>query len=245
MDGFAVQDKRRGEQLGIALGVAILLAWAAVHVGCVFFWTWTPATIALAPIVAGVQCWLCVGLFIIAHDCMHGSFAPGRPRLNAAMGRLCLGIYAGFDYTLLRRAHFEHHRAPGTEHDPDFCPAAPTAPLRWYAHFLCKYMSLRNLLFMNAISLVYVFVLHADLVNVLVFWAAPAIVSSFQLFWFGTYLPHRHEAAPFADSHRARSSGFSWLVSLLTCFHFGYHHEHHVFPHLPWFALPTAHRARA
>ncbi|WP_201448975.1 hypothetical protein [Sinorhizobium medicae] len=44
---------------------------------------------------------------------------------------------------------------------------------------------------------------------------------------FGTYRPHRVGHIPFADKHRARSNEFSPLLSLLTCFHFGYHHEHH------------------
>ncbi|MFA9473554.1 MAG: fatty acid desaturase [Filomicrobium sp.] len=30
-------------------------------------------------------------------------------------------------------------------------------------------------------------------------------------------------------------------MSLLTCFHFGYHHEHHLQPDVPWWRLPDAH----
>lgn len=62
------------------------------------------------------------------------------------------------------------------------------------------------------------------------FWALPAILSAVQLFYFGTYLPYRHEAAPFVDGHRARGSGLAWLLLLLTCFHFGHHHTHHAKP---------------
>jgi beta-carotene/zeaxanthin 4-ketolase len=82
--------------------------------------------------------------------------------------------------------------------------------------------------------------LGAPAVNVFVFWAFPALLSSAQLFYFGTYLPHRHDDDGFVDRHRARSSDYGWLTSLLTCFHFGYHHEHHLHPHLPWWALPAA-----
>ena len=53
---------------------------------------------------------------------------------------------------------------------------------------------------------------------------------------------HRVDDIPFADKHRARSNEFSPLLSLLTCFHFGYHHEHHDAPWVPWWKLP-AHRA--
>jgi beta-carotene ketolase (CrtW type) len=75
------------------------------------------------------------------------------------------------------------------------------------------------------------------------FWALPADFLSFQLFYFGTYLPHRHEDEPFGDRHNARSNDFSWPVSLLTCFHFGYHHEHHEHPREPWWRLPATRAA--
>ena len=73
----------------------------------------------------------------------------------------------------------------------------------------------------------------------MLFWALPAILSAFQLFYFGTYLPHRAEDEAFGDAHRARSNDFSWTMSLLTCFHFGYHHEHHDNPAVPWWRLPA------
>ena len=73
----------------------------------------------------------------------------------------------------------------------------------------------------------------------LVFWALPALLSSVQLFYFGTFRPHRHDDSPFADDHNARSNGFGWLASLLSCFHFGYHHEHHLAPQVPWWRLPS------
>ena len=54
----------------------------------------------------------------------------------------------------------------------------------------------------------------------------------------GTYLPHRPGTQPFTDRHRSRSNGYPWLVSLLTCVHVGYHHEHHLNPNVPWWRLP-------
>ena len=85
---------------------------------------------------------------------------------------------------------------------------------------------------------VYAIILRGRFPLVLLFWALPAIASSVQLFYFGTYLPHRVEEQPFTDRHNARSLDFNWLVSLLTCFHFGYHHEHHDKPWVPWWKLP-------
>ena len=31
----------------------------------------------------------------------------------------------------------------------------------------------------------------------------------------------------YPDAHRARSNDMPTWLSLITCFHFGYHHEHH------------------
>ena len=92
---------------------------------------------------------------------------------------------------------------------------------------------------LTALLLVYLLALHVSPLNALVFWGLPALLSAAQLFYFGTYLPHRQEALPFRDAHNARSSGYSWPVSLLTCYHFGYHHEHHLHPGVPWWRLPA------
>jgi len=80
------------------------------------------------------------------------------------------------------------------------------------------------------------------LTNLLLFWVAPALLSTFQLFYFGTYLPHRLPAAGYDNMHRAVSSNYPVWLSLLTCFHFGYHLEHHVQPVVPWWRLPRLHR---
>jgi len=88
-------------------------------------------------------------------------------------------------------------------------------------------------------------VLRAPWLNLLLFWALPALMSSLQLFAFGTWLPHRHTEAAFADTHNARSSGLGSLGSLFSCFHFGHHHEHHLCPGAPWWRLPALRRAHA
>lgn len=231
---------------GLALLAAILCGWLALHVWAVFFFELSWATAPLAPVLMLAQCWLSVGLFIAAHDAMHGSLAPGHPRLNAAAGSFVLFLYAGFAWRRMRDAHFAHHRNPGTPDDPDFDAAAPAHFWAWYVTFLRRYFGWRSVAYISTVVTVYALVFRADPVNVTLFYGIPAIASSFQLFYFGTYRPHRHEAAPFVDAHNARTNDYRSLASLLTCFHFGYHHEHHLSPHLPWWRLPARHReARA
>jgi len=229
-------------QMGIGLGLAaaVMGTWLALHIVGVF--VLRPQGIEwllYLPLVALI-CWLNVGLFIIAHDAMHGSLAPRRPALNRWIGRIALFVYAGFSYDRLLPKHHAHHRHPGTEHDPDFSADHPRHFWPWYLAFFRQYFGLREFAVLTAAVAVYVFVLRAPYANLLLFWALPAILSSLQLFYFGTYLPHRHEEAAFADHHHARTNDYSWVVSLLTCFHFGYHHEHHRAPHLPWWKLPSA-----
>ena len=76
--------------VGIGLAVLIITAWTGLHVFGVFFYPWSWAGVVLSPLLVAVLCWLNVGLFIIAHDAMHGSLAPIQPRLNRAIGRLTL-----------------------------------------------------------------------------------------------------------------------------------------------------------
>ena len=229
---------------GIALALCVIGAWLAVHITAIFAvdWSRTPLVVALA--VIAVQTWLSVGLFIVAHDCMHGSLAPGRPAVNRWFGRVALALYAAFSYDRLLPKHHRHHKRPGTADDPDFCPDAPTAFLPWFIRFFLNYYGWREFAAMSVAVAVYMALTGAAFAPFLVFYALPAILSAVQLFYFGTYRPHRvDEDDPFHDRHNARTDGFPVWLSLLTCFHFGYHHEHHVTPGVPWWRLPQAHRA--
>ena len=225
--------------IGLALAGGLVASWAACHIYGVFVHRWTPVGILVAPVLVALQCWLNVGLFIVAHDAMHGSLAPGRPRTNRFIGRTCLALYAGFSFDRLIVSHLDHHRHSGTPDDPDFDAANPTRFWPWYLAFFRAYFGWREFWIMGILITTYLVLLGAHPANALVLWGLPAILSSLQLFYFGTYLPHRHEAEAFGDRHNARSSPLPPLASLLTCFHFGgFHHEHHDRPGIPWWRLP-------
>jgi beta-carotene ketolase (CrtW type) len=233
-------SRTRQSVIGLLLAGLLIAAWMAAHVFAVFFYPWSPLGIWCAPLMVALLSWLYVGLFIVAHDCMHGSLVPFRPTLNRRIGQLCLLLYAGFDYDRMNPKHHLHHRHSGTGEDPDFHDAHPHAFWPWYAKFFREYFSGRELIIIAALTAGY-YVLGAPLLNIWVFWALPAVLSSFQLFGFGTYLPHKPADPRFPDRHNARTNQYPWLVSLLTCFHFGYHHEHHLHPGVPWWRLPAAH----
>lgn len=226
------------------LATAIVVAWLTIHLATIFglpVTEWQPVTLVG---VLALQTWLSTGLFIIAHDCMHGALAPGHPQRNRVIGRLTLMMYAGLDYDRMMPAHFAHHRHVGTERDPDFHAAAPRNPVRWFLGFFGNYYTHVQLVRITLAACVYL-LLGASLVNFAVFWAIPAILALLQLFVFGTFLPHRHGRDEFVDRHRARSVGPGGIVSLIGCFHFGgYHHEHHANPQTPWWQLPATRRAK-
>jgi len=77
--------------------------------------------------------------------------------------------------------------------------------------------------------------------RVLVAWILPLLLSALQLFVVGTVLPHRRAEAC-GNRHRAESLALPPWLSLLACYHFGYHWEHHEYPHVPWFGLAGVRR---
>lgn len=86
--------------------------------------------------------------------------------------------------------------------------------------------------------------LHVSQGNLTLFWVVPAILSSVQLFFFGTFLPHREPEAGYTNNHRAQTTPLPTLWSFITCYHFGYHEEHHEYPHVPWWNLPRIYRMK-
>lgn len=180
--------------------------------------------------------WLYTGLFITAHEAMHRLVAPDHPRLNRAVGQLCLWLYAGLSYERLLRGHIGHHAAPSTEDDPDYHPGR-AGVVGWYVRFMRAYLSLTPIVVV-AVSFQLVLWAGVPVERALAMWIAPQVISSFQLFFFGTWLPHR-PGVPFAHGTRARSSDFPVWLSLLSCYHFGYHREHHLAPWVPWWQLPA------
>jgi beta-carotene ketolase (CrtW type) len=187
------------------------------------------------------------GLFIVAHDAMHGLLVPGRTRWNNTMGALALLLYAGLPFSACLRQHQRHHRAPGSAQDPDFPNDLQAGALAWYRQFLARYLSQTQMLLLLAswalvlaiTSAVAEVPLAIAFWRVLLFVTLPLLLSSLQLFVFGTFLPHRCQRRPEQRAHPISLNLPPWL-SLLACFHFGYHREHHDNPGLSWFELPAA-----
>jgi beta-carotene/zeaxanthin 4-ketolase len=221
----------------IAIWLGSLVFFAVVDIDLL-----TPAW--LVPAILG-RIFIHTGLFIVAHDAIHGAVYPLNASWNHAIGRLAVTLYAFLDYQKLSLNHWQHHRHPGCIDDPDFHHGNGFV---WYFHFMKGYLNVKQtviqLLGLGSCLAILYFGLHASLLNLALFWVIPIFLSTIQLFFFGTYLPHRsREGGSVAASngenyHSATSSNFPPLISFFTCYHFGYHWEHHEYPTLPWYALP-------
>jgi beta-carotene ketolase (CrtW type) len=236
---------------GLAWAVAIITAWLASLLLLLLLpaaGPGLPPALLMAAVLA--RAFLQTGLFIVAHDAMHGSLLPASAAWNDRIGRLALGLYAWLPWDSCRRNHRRHHRAPASRHDPDHHDGRHRGALAWYLNFMASYLRPVQMTALLGTWLVSLLLLapHTSqpLERLLLFWTLPLLISSLQLFVIGTYLPHRGAAigggAGSGDRHRAVSLAWPGVLSFLACFHFGYHWEHHENPQLPWYRLPEGRR---
>ena len=227
--------------VGGAIAATIIALWAVglVILLSVDFSFWPPWTI---PILVAVQTMLYTGLFITAHDAMHGTITPDYRRLNDTVGAIASTAYALFSWRKLRRYHWAHHDHPVSDDDPDYHGHGGAGPLRWYTRFMLQYLSIPQLVGMALVFNLFQHAVGVAVINLVAFWVLPAVASTVQLFFFGTYLPHRHPPGGHEEPHRAQSNDFGVWLSFVTCYHFGYHREHHERPDIPWWRLPAYRR---
>ena len=127
-----------------------------------------------------------------------------------------------------------HHQHVNTENDPDVHQGNFFI---WWFKFMWQYVTWQQVL---AMAITYnMLKLWFPMWNLILMWELPAILSTLQLFYFGTYLPHRgtHEEGNVQQS-RSQSKNHVW--AFISCYFFGYHYEHHAYPYLPWWKLPLA-----
>lgn len=225
---------------GLVLAAFVFAGWAA-HL---FYTLRFAPTIGWAtPAHIAVQSFLNVGLFIVAHDAIHGSLAPRRSRLNAVVGATAIFLYGALLWPKMRDNHHAHHRDPVSDNDPDYSIGGDERPGAWLRSFFLRYYSWRNFALMH-LHVFAAWALSGSLAKVIIYFAIPAWCSALQLFVFGVFLPHRTPPGGHTHAHRSRTVDLPEWLSLLTCYHFGYHEEHHDHPAAPWWRLPALRRAK-
>jgi len=190
--------------------------------------------------------YLHTGLFILAHDAIHVNLVPHNRSLNHLIGRFAVTVYGFLSYDLCFKNHFKHHRYPSQSEDPDF-HGSTANPLLWYCKFIAEYFPRRSLIMflVNMILIAggLITFFHVPFLNLIFFGLLPLVLSSWQLFFFGTYLPHHQVYENPNFSPRLQSSYCSNLWSFWSCYNFGhYHWEHHQYPKTPWYRLHQTNR---
>ncbi len=218
--------------MGVFVAFSIFLLWAAHLLYCLSAVDFRFDSI-LAYVHLLVQAYLSTGLFITAHDAMHGSVSPNR-RVNRLIGRTAAFLFAAFSYKKLYSNHMKHHQYSGEERDPDFLISSQNFFL-WLGVFFYRYASVLQIVIMAVLfNLLNLFFPTA---RVVAFWMIPPFISTVQLFLFGTFLPHRLPHTEGMGPHHARSQKKNAFVALISCYNFGYHLEHHELPGVPWWKL--------
>lgn len=180
-----------------------------------------------------VQTYLYTGLFITAHDAMHNTIS-GNKKLNRFIGSAATLLFAGLSFNRLLKNHRLHHKHPGSNNDPDFYSGSQNFIL-WWMVFMKRYTTIIQILIMAAAF--NILKIWFDDSVLIMFWIVPAFLSTLQLFYFGTYVPHKYPHTKSMLPHNARSQGKNHLWAMLSCYFFGYHHEHHDSPQTPWWQL--------
>lgn len=179
------------------------------------------------------QGYLYTGLFITGHDAMHGTISKNKI-INNIFGWMSSLLFAGLSYNKLIKNHFKHHKTPGTEKDPDFNIKSQNFII-WWIIFLLRYSTVLQILIMAIVF--NVLKIWFSEISIIFFWIIPAFLGSLQLFYFGTYLPHKYPHTENMQPHKARTQKRNHLWAMISCYFFGYHHEHHDSPSTPWWKL--------
>jgi beta-carotene/zeaxanthin 4-ketolase len=141
---------------------------------------------------------------------------------------------------VLMKEHYKHHRFPATEKDPDFSTKSNNFFLWWFS-FMKNYTRWWQILLM-AVTF-NLLLLRFTEAKLIAFWVVPAFLGTFQLFFFGTWLPHKRPITEDMKPHNARTLKKNHFVAMLSCYFFGYHREHHESPTTPWWKLYKLKRA--
>lgn len=212
---------------GLVIGWSIIVCWA---ISVVFLVTWDFSWANPLTYVAILfQMHLYTGLFITAHDAMHGVVTSNK-KLNHLTGWIAALLFSFNFYWKLFPKHHEHHRFVATDQDPDYHASEQFFP--WYLSFIRQYVNIWQILLMAVTFNILKLFLPTD--NLIIFWMLPAVLSTLQLFYFGTYLPHKGESD---NKHHSHSQSKNHLWAFLSCYFFGYHYEHHDSPGTPWWRL--------
>jgi len=211
---------------GVVIALLVIASWAfSLSNLLVFHISWSNPWVYVLVLL---QMHLYTGLFITAHDAMHGTVSSNR-LLNNFIGGLCTLLYALFPLSALYQKHHEHHRHVHTDKDPDYYQGNF---FTWYFNFVKTYIKWWQVLILAILfNILKIWFTES---NLILFWVVPSLLSTLQLFFFGTWMPHHGEHE---NNHQSATLKKNHFLAFITCYFFGYHFEHHDSPGTPWWRL--------
>jgi beta-carotene/zeaxanthin 4-ketolase len=226
MGGYRTNSKSLDPKGTIIAVLIIVIWWGSLITLLGLDFSWSNPITYLGILL---QTHLYTGLFITAHDAMHGVVSR-KKNLNHTIGWIAAILFSYNFYWKLFPKHHEHHKFVATDKDPDYHSSHRFIP--WYFSFITTYVSVLQILLMavtfNTLKLFF------PQENLIFFWMLPAVLSTFQLFYFGTYLPHMGKPG---NRHHSSSQKTNHVWAFISCYFFGYHYEHHDSPNTPWWRL--------
>lgn len=218
--------------MGIIISISIIILWIANLIYSLTFveFSFTSFRFYFHFII---QIFLFTGLFITGHDAMHNSISKNR-NINKLIGYLSTFLFAGLSFKKLVDNHKKHHAYAGTVNDPDYSSKYQN-PLLWFIIFFSRYISIQQILIMAILFNILKYFYNES--SVFMFWVIPALLSTFQLFYFGTYIPHRLPHTENMNPYNSRTLKKNHFIAFITCYFFGYHYEHHYNQNVPWWKL--------
>lgn len=219
--------KKGWQEKGVWIGISLILLWSLNLFALLHYFTVDLAN-PLTYLFILLQTHLYTGLFITAHDAMHGAVSINK-KLNNTIGTVAAKLFAYNSYQKLFPKHHQHHRFVATDRDPDYHDGEFIA---WYFKFAREYVGLWQIILMAVTYEILIRIFPKP--NVILFYIIPSILATLQLFYFGTYLPHRGEHS---NKHKSSTQRKNHLWAFISCYFFGYHYEHHNAPGVPWWQL--------
>ncbi len=218
--------------MGLLLAILIIGAWL-FHLVYSLLYVDPNLASPMTYVHTLLQGYLFTGLFITGHDAIHRSISR-KDWVNDLFGWLASFLFAGLSYKRLTRNHWQHHRFPGQEEDPDFYVKSQNF-WKWWLVFMYRYVTIPQLVFMAvAFNVLLIWFSEASL---LLFWIIPAFLGTFQMFYFGVFAPHKKPHTKSMNPYNSRTQKKNHLWAMLSCYFFGYHYEHHDSPTTPWWKL--------
>ena len=131
-----------------------------------------------------LQTFLYTGLFITAHDAMHGVVFPKHPKINNLIGSVAALNYGLFSYKELLKKHWLHHHHPASELDPDFHNTKHKNKnfFAWYFHFMKGYWSWTRIIGLMFLFNCLHYALHIPEINLILFGVIPQFSVQYNCF---------------------------------------------------------------